>query len=75
MQGTSGIPATRSPGFTEVTLLPIMSTMPENSCPSTFGKKWHAFPFTRGTSDPQIPVYFTFTRTSFSFGSGVGISS
>ena len=39
MIGTRGTPATLSPGFREVTPSPASSTVPENSWPSTFGKK------------------------------------
>ena len=42
---TMGLAVTRSPAWSEWTLLPVFMTVPENSCPMVSGIFWINMPF------------------------------
>src|SRR5881394_3039375 len=70
--------ATRSPSFTDVTSLPMASTIPQPSCPSApgaIGYLNHSRPSHGGIFEAHTPQPSSFTRTSFAFGVGSGTSS
>src|SRR3972149_2491830 len=74
--------ATLSPLFRFFTLLPVFSTMPENSWPIIHGNlvkpEKIMYPSSsvsyKWVSEPQTPQVFTFMRTSSSWRFGVGTS-
>ena len=71
-------PVTRSPGFTDFTSAPTLSTTPVNSCPKTSGVLMrdaaHRSQSTMWRSVPQIANAVTRIRTSFGPPEGIGPS-
>ena len=78
-QGICDSKATLSPGFLSVTFLPASTTSPHASCPIITGGftqiRDHLSQSIMWISVPHKAALFTFTRTSSSFGSGMGRSS